>query len=111
MVEEPEMSGVVWVQSTAAFKVKKEFLPLEAEATGDIVPQSFDARIVDTAMRKLGKVFDLNIMRMLTGPRCTSHDSSRGGLPSIPLPECSLFHGLLVHGLACHGARRSPERE
>ena len=50
VVEKPDMARVVGIQVTMCLKLDKEVLPLLPKAAGDIVPQSLDARIVNTSV-------------------------------------------------------------
>lgn len=47
VMKKPDVSGNGRYQAVVNFKLSEEQLPLVAEAVGDIVPQTLDARIVD----------------------------------------------------------------
>lgn len=52
VMNEPEMGATFWIEMVIALKFQKEDLPFRPKTTGDIVPQTLDACVMDTSVQR-----------------------------------------------------------
>lgn len=49
VVEEPYVESILGIEAVVNLQLNEKIFPLASEGMGDIVPQAFDAGIVDTS--------------------------------------------------------------
>ena len=76
VVDEPKVGRSIGIKAVAVLQLQEKALPLTAEARGNVVPQAFDAGVMNAPVGRL-KVRVSTKDRLgtpRTSPRCTSRD-------------------------------------